>query len=166
MATPDAITGWPAFVGEVRGKLLSNPPGVHRDNQRRTPDTRRELNSIRLQANPDPEIASRISQYELAFRMQSAATDLTDVFGETQATLDAHAFSMRMAGGGAKGGTVHGVTDEIGWAPVEDSVHVNDFQATRLCLFGLDHERPSVNHQGLNVQVTNLKGEAVHNVLA
>ncbi|MGZ0172238.1 MAG: DUF1501 domain-containing protein [Planctomycetales bacterium] len=76
-----------------------------------------------------------------------------------------HAFSMWMAGGGAKGGTVHGATDEIGWAPVKDAVHVNDFQATLRHLFGLDHERLAVNYRSLNVRLTNLEGQAVHNVL-
>ncbi len=254
---------------------LSNPPGIGRENQRRTLDTIRELNDFRLKSNPDPEIASRIAQYELAFRMQAAAPELTDVSGETQTTLDAYgvdrvtprptaemqsgdtyhrfstncllarrmvergvrfvnivhaswdqhgnlkhdlawncemadqpiaallrdlkqrgmlddtlvvwgsefgrtplgqgndgrdhhpfAFSMWMAGGGTNGGTVHGVTDEIGWAPVENPVHVNDFQATLLHLFGLDHERLTVNHRGLDVRLTNLGGEVVRNVLA
>ena len=49
------------------------------------------------------------------------------------------AFSLWMAGGGVKGGQVIGKTDEIGWNVVEDPVHVNDFHATMLHLFGLDH---------------------------
>ena len=75
-------------------------------------------------------------------------------------------YSMWMAGGGAKGGTVHGVTDEIGWAPVKDPVHVNDFQATLLHMFGLDHERLTINHRGLDVRLTNLEGKVVHDVLS
>ena len=51
------------------------------------------------------------------------------------------AFSIWMAGGGVKGGQVIGETDEIGWDVVEDPVHVNDFHATMLHLFGLDHTR-------------------------
>ena len=49
---------------------------------------------------------------------------------------------------------------------MKSAVHVNDFQATLLHLFGLDHERLTVNHRGLNVRLTNLGGEVVHNVLA
>jgi hypothetical protein len=253
---------------------LSNPSGVDRAGQRRALDTLRRLNQFRHEEVGDPEIASRIAQFELAFRMQAAAPELTDLSGETQATLDAygvgratprptaemqiggtyhrfstncllarrlvergvrfvnivhaswdqhsalkhdldwncrmadqpiaallldlkqrgllddtlvvwgsefgrtplgqgndgrdhhpHAFSMWMAGGGVKGGMVHGETDEIGWAPVKDAVHVNDFQATLLHLFGLDHERLSVNYRGLNVRLTNLAGRVVQDVI-
>jgi len=48
------------------------------------------------------------------------------------------AFSMFLAGGGIRGGQVYGETDEIGWAPVKDPVHVNDMQATLLHLFGIE----------------------------
>jgi hypothetical protein len=73
---------------------------------------------------------------------------------------------MWMAGGGAKGGTVYGQTNEIGWAPVHNPVHVNDFQATLLHLFGLDHRRLSINHRGLQVRLTNLAGIVIHDVIA
>ena len=253
---------------------LSNPPGVPPGNQRRTLDAISRLNELRQAEMRDPEIANRTAQYELAFRMQSAAPELTDLSGETRATLDAYgigrttprptadmqsgatyhrfsancllarrlvergvrfvnivhaswdqhgnlkhdlawncrmadqpiaalirdlkqrgmlddtlvvwgsefgrtplgqggdgrdhhpfAFSMWMAGGGAKGGTVYGQTDEIGWAPVKDPVHVNDFQATLLHLFGLEHERLSVNYRGLQVRLTNLAGNVIDGVI-
>ena len=254
---------------------LSNPPGVTRDNQQRALETIRKMNQLRYESNADPEIASRIAQYELAFRMQSAAPELTDLSRESQATLDAYGidrptprptaemqngdtyhrfsancllarrlvergvrfvnivhaswdqhgnlkhdldwncrmadqpiaallgdlkqrgmlddtlvvwgsefgrtplgqgndgrdhhpftFSMWMAGGGVKGGVVHGETDDIGWAPVKDPVHINDFQATLLHLFGIDHERLTINHRGLDVRLTNLEGKVVNEVLA
>lgn len=253
---------------------LSNPPGIARGNQHRTLNAIGQLNGIRHAQVGDPEIQSRIAQYELAFRMQAAAPELTDLRGETRSTLDAYgvgrptprpttgmqagdtyhrfstncllarrlvergvrfvniihaswdqhggiskdlpwnckmadqpiaalikdlkqrglldetlvvwgsefgrtplgqgndgrdhhpfAFSMWMAGGGAKGGTVYGETDDIGWAPVVDPVHVNDFQATLMHMFGFDHERLSVNYRGLDVRLTNLAGEVVHDVL-
>ncbi|HAB10916.1 MAG TPA: sulfatase, partial [Planctomycetaceae bacterium] len=77
-----------------------------------------------------------------------------------------NAFSVWMAGGGVKGGTVYGTTDELGWAPAENPVHVNDFQATLLRLFGLDHERLTVNHRGLGVRLTNLGGRVIEDVIA
>lgn len=76
------------------------------------------------------------------------------------------AFSMWMAGGGARGGSVYGTTDEIGWAPVENPVHVNDFQATLLHLFGIDHEHLSVRYRGLDVRLTNLGGRVIPELLA
>ncbi len=60
----------------------------------------------------------------------------------------------------------YGTTDEIGWAPVEDPVHVNDFQATLLHLFGIDHERLTVRYRGLDVRLTNLAGRVIPEVLA
>lgn len=254
--------------------FLSNPKGVRRSNQRRTLDAIKQLNRLHYEQVGDREITSRITQYELAFRMQSAAPELTDLSSETQGTLEAygvgrktprptadmqagdtyhrfstncllarrlvergvrfvnvvhaswdqhgnlkhdlkwncnmadqpvaalirdlkargmlqdtlvvwasefgrtplgqgtdgrdhhpHAFSIWMAGGGIKGGSVHGITDEIGWVPVKDPVHVNDFQATLLHLFGLNHEQLSVPYRGLNMRLTDLKGEVVHNLI-
>ena len=254
---------------------LSNPAGVERQNQRRVIDTIRAMNRYRYESNSDPEIASRIAQYELAFQMQAAAPELTDLSSETQATLDMYgvgrptprptaevqngntynrfstncllarrlvergvrfvnivhaswdqhgklkhdlnwncqmadqpvaallkdlkqrgmlddtlvvwgsefgrtplgqgndgrdhhpfAFSMWMAGGGSRGGTVYGKTDEIGWSPASDPVHINDFQATLLHMFGLDHERLTINHRGLKVRLTNLGGNVIQDVLA
>ena len=253
---------------------LSNPAGVRPANQRETLDAIGQLNEIRYQQVQDPEIASRIEQYELAFRMQSAAPELTDLSGESRRTLEAYgvgrasprptasmqggdtyhrfstncllarrlvergvrfvnivhaswdqhgdlkhdlawncqmadqpvaallrdlksrgmleetlvvwasefgrtplgqgddgrdhhpfAFSIWMAGGGVQGGLVHGQTDEIGWAPVRDAVHINDFQATLLHLFGLDHERLTANYRGLGVRLTNLQGQVVHQLM-
>lgn len=69
---------------------LSNPAGLPPELQRRGLDTLRNLNESRLAEQQDPEIASRIASYELAFRMQSAAPELIDLSGETQATLSAY----------------------------------------------------------------------------
>jgi len=67
---------------------LSNPKGVTPETQRTNLDVLRDLNTQHLQATGDEEIASRIANYELAFRMQSAGPDLTDLSKETQATRD------------------------------------------------------------------------------
>jgi hypothetical protein len=69
---------------------LANPPGLPPDLQRRALDVARDLNAERFGLLRDPEIASRIAGYELAFRMQSAAPELIDLSGETRATLDAY----------------------------------------------------------------------------
>jgi hypothetical protein len=67
---------------------------------------------------------------------------------------------MFLAGGGVKGGHVHGETDEFGWAPVRDAVHVNDLHATLLHLFGLDHQRLTYRFQGLEQRLTTVTREA------
>ncbi len=76
-------------------------------------------------------------------------------------------FSLWMAGGGIKGGVVHGETDEFSYNITRDPVHVRDFQATILHQFGIDHERFSYNYQGLNVRLTGVeKAEVVKGILA
>ena len=69
------------------------------------------------------------------------------------------AFTLWMAGGGVKGGQVIGKTDDIGWNVVEDPIHVNDFHATILHLFGLDHLKLTVRFNGLDVRLTNSGGQ-------
>ena len=76
------------------------------------------------------------------------------------------AFSSWMAGGGVKAGQVVGKTDELGWAPVEDAVHVNDFHATLLHLFGLNHLRLSKRFGGFDLRLTNVGGEVVEKLIA
>ena len=77
-----------------------------------------------------------------------------------------NAFSVWMAGGGVRGGQVVGETDEFGWNPIADPVHINDFHATLLHLFGLDHLRLSKSFGGLDLRLTNVGGEVVRKLLA
>jgi hypothetical protein len=249
---------------------LANPPGMPRPLRRIGLDALRDLNEARLSEVGDPEIAGRIVNYELAFRMQAAALEIGDLASESRETLDAYgidrpdppikvkrdggpgqyrdfatncllarrliergvrfvnvfhaswdhhenvdgelpfytgmtdqpvaalirdlkqrglldetlvvwgtefgrtplgqgaagrdhhpyAFSMFLAGGGIRGGYVHGVTDEIGWAPVADALHVNDLHATILHLFGFDHRRLTFKFQGLDQRLTTVTREA------
>jgi hypothetical protein len=76
------------------------------------------------------------------------------------------AFTLWMAGGGVKGGTILGKTDEIGWNVVEDPVHVNDLHATILHLFGLDHLKLTYRFQGRDFRLTDVAGKVVKKLLA
>ncbi len=69
----------------------------------------------------------------------------------------ANGFSVWLAGGGAKGGTVYGATDEFGYHAVENRVSVHDFHATVLHLLGIDHERLVYNHHGLDERLTGVE---------
>jgi uncharacterized protein (DUF1501 family) len=270
------------FRGEGTPVLnLANPPGVSRQLQQQGLGAIAKLNQARYQQLRDPEIASRLSAYELAFRMQRAAPELIDLSGETKETLDLYgvtrkepakhnfrggganvykqfssncllarrlvergvrcvtlmhaswdhhsnlspeltynagmldqpaaglvkdlkrrglldetlvicagefgrtplgenrskgkfntgrdhhpyAFSLWMAGGGIKGGQVLGTTDDIGWAPVDEPVHVNDLHATILHLFGFDHHKLNHRFKGLDVRLTNVGGNVVKKLL-
>lgn len=76
------------------------------------------------------------------------------------------AFSVWMAGGGIRGGQVIGKTDDFGWSPVEDAVHINDFHATLLHLLGLDHKKLSKRFGGLDLRLTNVAGKVVSKLLS
>jgi hypothetical protein len=75
-------------------------------------------------------------------------------------------FSMWMAGGGVKGGTTYGATDELGYHAVENVVHVRDLHATMLHLLGLDFRRLSVKYQGLDMRLTGVEpARVLHDIL-
>jgi uncharacterized protein (DUF1501 family) len=76
------------------------------------------------------------------------------------------AYSMWMAGGGVKGGHVHGETDELGFRIAKDPVHVHDLQATILALLGLDHKRLTYHFQGRDFRLTDVEGEVVRGIMA
>jgi Protein of unknown function (DUF1501) len=76
-------------------------------------------------------------------------------------------FSMWLAGGGVKGGLSHGATDELGYNAVKDVVHVRDLHATMLHCLGIDHERFTYKHQGLDMRLTGVeKARVVKGILA
>lgn len=77
-----------------------------------------------------------------------------------------HAFSIWLAGAGVKRGHVHGATDELSWRVTRDPVHMHDFHATLLHLFGIDHKRLTVRHQGLDLRLTDVAGQVVNGILA
>lgn len=240
---------------------VRNPPGVDTQKQRNVIDTIRTLNQIGDQSLHDPEIATRISQYELAFRMQMSVPELMDTGSEPKHILEMYGteggdgsfasncllarrlaergvrfiqlyhrgwdhhgniangsrataklvdqgtaalvkdlkqrgmldetliiwggefgrtpmaqgsgrdhhirgFSMWMAGGGIKGGMTYGATDELGYAAVENPVHVHDLHATMLYLFGIDHERLTYRFQGRDFRLTDVSGHVVQDILA
>ena len=71
-----------------------------------------------------------------------------------------------MAGGGVRGGQVLGQTDDIGWNIALDPVHINDFHATILHLFGLNHLRLTYRFQGRDFRLTDVGGKVVEKLLA
>jgi hypothetical protein len=246
---------------------LTTPTGVGPTRQRQALEALRDLNAMRLDATGDPEIATRISSYEMAYRMQTSAPELIDISRETKQTLalygaepgkpsfanncllarrlvergvrfvqlyhtdwDHHgvppntlnesldkvcrevdqpaaalirdlkqrglldetlvvwggefgrtpmgeiretvgrnhhidAFTMWLAGGGVRPGLNLGATDELGFAPAEDRVHVHDMQATILHLLGLDHRRLTFRFQGRDFRLTDVHGNVVHKLL-
>jgi hypothetical protein len=66
-----------------------------------------------------------------------------------------------MAGGGVKKGFEYGETDDYSYNIVRDPVHINDFNATVLHLLGIDHEKLSIKHQGLDMRLTGVEPRRV-----
>ena len=75
-------------------------------------------------------------------------------------------FSFWMAGGGVKGGMVHGATDEHGVAAVENRMHFHDLHATILHLLGLNHEKLTYKYAGRDFRLTDVHGEIAHDIIA
>lgn len=234
---------------------VRNPKGVDTGGQRRLVDTINSMNRHRNETVANPEIATRIAAYEMAFRMQMSVPELMDISGEPQHVLDLYGakpgdgsyasncllarrlaergvrfihlyhrgwdhhgdlarymdvccgltdratwalvqdlkqrgmledtliiwggefgrtpmfqgkggagrdhhikgFSMWMAGGGVKGGTSYGATDELGYNAVDNIVHVRDLHATMLHQLGLDPHRLSFKFQGLDNRLTGVE---------
>ncbi len=241
---------------------IGNPDGVCQSTQRQVIDEIQRLNGMLAQRHVDPEIETRIAQYEMAFKMQSAVPELTDMSQESQTSLDAYgvkqpgdgsyasncllarrllergvrfvqlyhrswdhhsnletnfpiaakatdqptaallkdlkdrgmlddtlviwggefgrtpmaqgsgrdhhinAFSLWMAGAGVKGGMTYGASDELGYKSVENVVTVHDLHATMLHQFGVDHEKLSIQFQGLDLRLTGVEPSRVlHDIL-
>ena len=238
---------------------LSNPKGVDARRRRMMLDGLRKMNENQYLRGGDPETQARIAQYEMAFRMQTSAPELTDMKSEPKSTFELYGedskipgtfayncllarrmaergvrctqifhrgwdqhgnltghlpmqcmdvdqaswalvqdlkqrglledtlvvwggefgrtiycqgglskknygrdhhprcFSIWMAGGGVKGGVVHGETDDFSYNVVRDPVHIHSLNATILHLMGIDHERFSVKHQGLDARLTGVE---------
>jgi hypothetical protein len=75
-------------------------------------------------------------------------------------------YSMLMAGGGIRPGLIYGESDELGFRPARDPVHVHDLQATILHLLGFDHERLTYRYQGRDFRLTDVHGRVIPELLA
>jgi hypothetical protein len=74
-------------------------------------------------------------------------------------------FSTWMAGGGVKGGQVYGATDPLGFAAVENKVHIHDFHATILHLMGVNHKLLTYFHSGRDYRLTDVEGEVIEPIV-
>jgi uncharacterized protein (DUF1501 family) len=76
-----------------------------------------------------------------------------------------YGFSVWMAGGGIKGGTVYGATDEFGFRAVENKASVHDLHATMLHCLGFDHEKLTYRHAGRDFRLTDVEGSVIKEIL-
>ncbi|MEM7392110.1 MAG: DUF1501 domain-containing protein [Verrucomicrobiota bacterium] len=125
----------------------------------------------------DQPVAALIADLKQRGMLEDTLVLFTTEFGRTPFTQagknqvgkgrdhNMYGFSVWMAGAGLKGGYAHGSTDEVGWKAAEDPVHWYDFHATVLHLLGLDHERLTFYHNGIERRLTNVHGDVVSPLL-
>ncbi len=137
-----------------------------------------EVNHRKLAAEIDQPIAALLSDLKqrgmlddtlVIWGGEFGRTPTVEMVGNTSKLGRDHnhyGFSVWMAGGGIKGGTVHGSTDEFGFAAVENPVSAHDLHATILHLMGLDHERLTYRYSGRDFRLTDVEGNIVRKILA
>ena len=265
---PTTYQGVPLRSGAEPILNLNSPAGIDAPRQQAFINSVNDLNRLRLDVTGDPEIATRISSYEMAYRMQTSAPELVDLSGETAATLEMYGaepgkpsfanncllarrlvergvrfvqlyhtdwdhhgnvgtelgksldercaevdrgcaalvkdlkqrglledtivmwggefgrtpqgeprdligrdhhiecFTMWFTGGGIKTGQTIGESDEIGYYPVRDRLHMHDLHATLLHLLGLDHKQLTFRFQGRDFRLTDVHGELFRPLIA
>jgi len=122
----------------------------------------------------DQPQAALIADLKQRGMLENTLVVWTTEFGRTPYNTSADAkgrehhhqvFSSWMAGGGVKGGMIHGSSDEHGIGPATGRVHVHDLHATILHLLGLDHERLTFRHAGRDYRLTDVAGKVVEPIL-
>jgi hypothetical protein len=93
-------------------------------------------------------------------------TPVAELPGASGRDHNHYGFSLWLAGGGIKGGTVYGATDEFGFRAVENPVHIHDLHATMLHLLGFDHEKLTYRYAGRDFRLTDVHGQVIKEVLA
>ena len=125
----------------------------------------------------DQPIAALISDLKQRGLLSETLIVFSGEFGRTpmlqgdlsnRAGRDHHkdAFTIWMAGGGVRGGTAIGQTDDLGYHAAQDPVHVNDLHATILYLMGIDHEQLTYRFQGRDYRLTDVGGRVIHEMIA
>jgi len=132
-----------------------------------------EGNHTRMCARADRPSAALIKDLKQRGLLENTLVIWGGEFGRTPMTEgtngrdhNPYGFSMHLAGGGVKAGTVHGTTDEFGLRGVDGRVHVHDFHATILHLLGFDHEKLVFRHNGRDERLTDVSGKVVREIIA
>jgi len=138
-----------------------------------------EKNHRQLAAEIDQPIAALISDLKqrgmldetlILWGGEFGRTPTVELGGDGNSLLgrdhNHYGFSVWMAGGGIRGGTVYGATDEFGFQAIENRTSVHDLHATMLHLLGFDHERLTFRYAGRDFRLTDVHGHVIREVLA
>jgi hypothetical protein len=136
-------------------------------------DTHGEINDLeKLARNADKAITGLIQDLKSRGMLEDTLVVCTTEFGRTPWLSPKHGrehynkcYSSWVAGGGFRGGTVYGKTDELGLEIVENPVHVHDLHATLLHQLGFDHTKLTYRHGGRDYRLTDLYGSVVKDLL-
>jgi hypothetical protein len=133
----------------------------------------------RLASRTDPAIASLIEDLKDRDMLKDTLVVFGTEFGRTPAVENgsttkvhfgrdhnSYGYSIAIAGGGIKGGTVYGATDDFGYRAAIKPVHPHDVNATLLHLLGLDHTRLTYRYSGRDFRLTDVHGNVLHEILA
>ncbi len=137
------------------------------------------LTHRRLASGADPAVASLIEDLKARDMLRDTLVVLGTEFGRTPAVENgsttklhfgrdhnSYGYSIALAGGGIKGGTVYGATDDFGYRATDKPVHPHDVNATLLHLLGLDHTRLTHRYSGRDFRLTDVHGNVLHDILA
>jgi hypothetical protein len=132
-----------------------------------------------LAAQADPAIGALLQDLKASGMLQDTLVMIGGEFGRTPAVEvsgkvkvqngrdhNHHGYSFLLAGGGVRGGTTYGATDEFGFKAVENPVHTHDLHATVLHLMGLDHTRLTYRYSGRDFRLTDVAGTVVKDIIA
>jgi hypothetical protein len=133
----------------------------------------------KLAQNADPAIAALLTDLKQRGLLKDTLVLIGGEFGRTPSVENSAAvklqngrdhnpygFTMLLAGGGAKGGTVYGATDDFGFRAAEKPMHIHDLHATMLHLLGLDHKRLTWRYSGRDFRLTDVAGEVIQDIIA
>jgi hypothetical protein len=126
-----------------------------------------------LAADIDRPIAALLADLKQRGLLDDTLVVWGGEFGRTPTTENGdgrdhnhYGFTMWLAGGGVRGGTTYGATDDFGFRAVEDKVHVHDLHATLLYLLGFDHERLTYRYSGRDFRLTDVHGRILREIIA
>ena len=133
----------------------------------------------KLAQKADPAIAALLQDLKSRGLLKDTIVVIGGEFGRTPSVEvsglikvqngrdhNSHGFSMLLAGGGVRGGTTYGATDEFGFKAVDKPVHVHDLHATILHLLGIDHTKLTYRYSGRDFRLTDVAGDVIHDVIA
>ena len=126
----------------------------------------------------DQPVAALLKDLRRRGMLDDTLVIFTSEFGRTPFTQSAsdvvgtgrdhnqYGFSIWLAGAGLKGGFAYGATDDVGWKAVENRVHWHDLHATVFHLLGIDHQRLTFYHNGIERRLTNVHGDLIDGILS